>query len=42
MFGCIVTAVLLKVLTKRYPYELTRDGGGEERPHSGEVSSGEV
>ncbi|KAL1980915.1 hypothetical protein VTN96DRAFT_3335 [Rasamsonia emersonii] len=42
MFGCIVTALLLMVLTKRYPYELTRDGGGEERVHSGEVSSGEV
>jgi hypothetical protein len=26
MFLCIITAVLLMILTKKYPYENTKDG----------------
>jgi hypothetical protein len=29
MAGCVVTAYALLVLTKKYPYELTKDGGYE-------------
>lgn len=27
MAGCVITGFALMVLTKKYPYELTRDGG---------------
>jgi hypothetical protein len=35
MAGCVITAFALLVLTKKYPYELTTDGGyeGESQYH---------
>ncbi|MCJ1305833.1 hypothetical protein MMC08_008650 [Hypocenomyce scalaris] len=43
MFGCVITALLLMIFTKKYPYELTKDGGYEERVQLSEVGSvGEV
>jgi hypothetical protein len=43
MAGCVGTAFALMVLTKKYPYELTRDGGFEEGVQSGERGTiGEV
>ena len=31
MFGCIVTAAALMFLTKKYPYDNTKDGRHEEQ-----------
>lgn len=38
MAGCVGTAFALMVLTKKYPYELTKDGGGDERSPSTQVA----
>ena len=38
MAGCVGTAFALLVLTKKYPYELTRDGGFEDETQSSEPS----
>ncbi|KIM99148.1 hypothetical protein OIDMADRAFT_181575 [Oidiodendron maius Zn] len=37
MAGCVGTAFALLVLTKKYPYELTRDGGFEDETQSSEL-----
>ena len=43
MFGCVITALCLMIFTNKYPYELTKDGGYEERTQLSEVGSvGEV
>lgn len=42
MASCIVSAFALMVLTKKYPYELTKDGGVNETAHMEDEKIGVV